>query len=102
MNRQTSIRRAAVAAADKAEANGVKLSLLKANLDPGETTVALAAVPALVVLVVPGVITGQPASPVLVVLVGMEEVIRRMVANDHVIRRYTTLAQRLVETEDLV
>ena len=34
---------AAVAAADKAEANGVTLSLLKANLDPGATTVALAA-----------------------------------------------------------
>ena len=34
---------AAVAAADKAEANEVTLSLLKANLDPGETTVALAA-----------------------------------------------------------
>jgi exodeoxyribonuclease V alpha subunit len=37
-----------------------------------------------------------------VVLVGTEEIIRRMVKNDHVVRRYTTLAQRLVETEDLV
>ncbi|MBQ3811883.1 MAG: InlB B-repeat-containing protein, partial [Kiritimatiellae bacterium] len=34
---------AAVTAADKAEANEVTLSLLKANLDPGATTVALAA-----------------------------------------------------------
>ncbi len=34
-------------------------------------TVALAAVPALVVLIVPGVITGQPAPAVLVVLVGI-------------------------------
>ena len=34
----------------------------------------------------------------LVVLVGTEEVIRRMVENDHVIRRCTTLARRLIET----
>ena len=33
----------------------------------------------------------------LVVLVGTEEVIRRMVENDHVARRYTTLALRLKE-----
>ena len=33
----------------------------------------------------------------LVVLVGSEDVIRRMVANDHVARRYTTLALRLRE-----
>ena len=38
----------------------------------------------------------------LVVLVGTEEVIRRMVANDHVVRRYTTLSQRLIETRELV
>ena len=38
----------------------------------------------------------------LVVLVGAEEVIRRMVENDHVARRYTTLARRLVETRELV
>ena len=38
----------------------------------------------------------------LVVLVGTEEVIRRMVANDHVVRRYTTLARRLVETRELI
>ena len=38
----------------------------------------------------------------LVVLVGTEEVIRRMVENDHVIRRYTTLARRLVETGVLI
>ena len=38
----------------------------------------------------------------LVVLVGTEDVIRRMVENDHVIRRYTTLARRLVETGELV
>ena len=35
----------------------------------------------------------------LVVLVGSEEVIRRMVENDHVARRYTTLAFRLQETD---
>ena len=38
----------------------------------------------------------------LVVLVGTEEVIRRMVENDHVVRRYTTLAQRLIETGELI
>ena len=38
----------------------------------------------------------------LVVLVGREEIIRRMVENDHVARRYTTLALRLRETEDAV
>ena len=37
----------------------------------------------------------------LVVLVGSEEVIRRMVENDHVARRYTTLALRLKETGEL-
>ena len=37
----------------------------------------------------------------LVVLVGTEEVIRRMVGNDHVVRRYTTLSRRLKETKDL-
>ncbi len=37
----------------------------------------------------------------LVVLVGSEEIIRRMVENDHVARRYTTLALRLQETEAL-
>ena len=35
----------------------------------------------------------------LVVLVDSEDVIRRMVENDHVARRYTTLAPRLQETE---
>ena len=35
----------------------------------------------------------------LVVLVGSEDVIRRMVENDHVARRYTTLACRLQETD---
>ncbi len=44
------------------------VSLFLAAIAP---TVALAAVPALVVLVVPGVITGEPAAPVLVVLVGV-------------------------------
>ena len=34
----------------------------------------------------------------LVVLVGQEEVIRRMTENDHILKRYTTLAQRLKET----
>ena len=38
----------------------------------------------------------------LVVLVGMESVIRRMVENDHVIRRDTTLARRLIDTGELV
>ncbi len=38
----------------------------------------------------------------LVVLVGTEQIIRRMVENDHVIRRYTTLAARLVESRELV
>ena len=33
----------------------------------------------------------------MVVLVGREDVIRRMVENDHVARRYTTLALRLAE-----
>ena len=37
----------------------------------------------------------------LVVLVGNEDVIRRMVENDHVAKRYTTLALRLQETEAL-
>ena len=37
----------------------------------------------------------------LVVLVGTEEVIRRMVENDHVVRRYTTLARRLVDAREL-
>ena len=36
----------------------------------------------------------------LVVLVGVEEVIRRMVENNHVARRYTTLARRLVESRE--
>ncbi|WP_146240198.1 DUF3488 and transglutaminase-like domain-containing protein [Curtobacterium sp. MCSS17_008] len=44
------------------------VSLFLAAIAP---TVALAAVPALVVLIVPGVVTGEPASPVLVVLVGV-------------------------------
>ena len=38
----------------------------------------------------------------LVVLVGQEEVIRQMVNNNHVLRRYTALAQRLRETEAYV
>ena len=38
----------------------------------------------------------------LVVLVGSEDVIRRMVENDHEVRRFTTLARRLIETRDLV
>ena len=37
----------------------------------------------------------------LVVLVGSEDVIRRMVENDHVARRYTTLAVRLQESESV-
>ena len=38
----------------------------------------------------------------LVVLVGTEDVIRRMVENDHVVRRHTALARRLIETGELV
>jgi exodeoxyribonuclease V alpha subunit len=34
----------------------------------------------------------------LVVLTGSEEIIRRMVENNHVARRYTTLTLRLAET----
>ncbi len=37
----------------------------------------------------------------LVVLVGTEQVIRRMVENDHVVRRYTTLAERLIATREI-
>ena len=37
----------------------------------------------------------------LVVLVGTEAVIRRMVENNHVVRRYTTLSRRLTETREL-
>jgi exodeoxyribonuclease V alpha subunit len=36
----------------------------------------------------------------LVVLVGSEEIIRRMVENNHVARRYTTLARRLLESRE--
>jgi exodeoxyribonuclease V alpha subunit len=38
----------------------------------------------------------------MVVLVGSEDIIRRMVENDHVVRRYTTLAERLIGTRELV
>ncbi len=38
----------------------------------------------------------------LVVLVGTEQVIRRMVENDHVVRRCTTLAMRLIESRELI
>ncbi len=38
----------------------------------------------------------------LVVLVGREEIVRLMVENDHVLRRYTTLAQRLTHVETLI
>ena len=38
----------------------------------------------------------------LVVLVGQEEIIRRMVENNHTLRRYTALAQRLMEAGDLI
>ena len=37
----------------------------------------------------------------MVVLVGSREMIRRMVENDHEIRRYTTLAQRLREAGEI-
>ena len=38
----------------------------------------------------------------LVVLVGREEVVRAMVENDHILRRYTTLAQRLTALAGLL
>ena len=38
----------------------------------------------------------------LVVLVGREEVVRQMVENDHILKRYTTLTQRLVSAEALL
>lgn len=38
----------------------------------------------------------------LVVLVGTEQIIRRMVENDHVVRRYTTLAMRLIESREMI
>ena len=46
--------------------------------------------------------TAMTRARTLVVLVGREEMIRRMVENDHVVRRYTTLADRLRETAALV
>ena len=38
----------------------------------------------------------------LVVLVGREEIIRLMVENDHILKRYTTLAERLIHTAGLL
>ena len=38
----------------------------------------------------------------LVVLVGREEVVRVMVENDHILKRYTTLAQRLIDMAALL
>jgi len=38
----------------------------------------------------------------LVVLVGREDAVRQMVENDHILRRYTTLAQRLQKTAQLM
>ena len=46
--------------------------------------------------------TAMTRARTLVVLVGREDMIRRMVENDHVIRRYTTLTDRLRETAALV
>ena len=46
--------------------------------------------------------TAMTRARALVVLVGREEVVRRMVENDHVARRYTTLSYRLRETAKLV
>ena len=37
----------------------------------------------------------------LVVLVGQEEIIQRMVENNYVLRRYTALSQRLTEAQEL-
>ena len=39
--------------------------------------------------------TAMTRARTLVVLVGREEIIRQMVENDHILRRYTTLAERL-------
>ena len=41
--------------------------------------------------------TAMTRAKSMVVLVGSEEIIRRMVENNHVARRYTTLALRLAE-----
>ena len=38
----------------------------------------------------------------LVVLVGREDVIAQMVANNHVVKRYTTLKDRLIQSSQLV
>ena len=38
----------------------------------------------------------------MVVLVGREEIIRQMTENDHEVRRFTTLARRLIETESMM
>lgn len=46
--------------------------------------------------------TAMTRARTLVVLVGREEIIRRMVENDRVVRRYTTLAERLRASADLV
>ena len=46
--------------------------------------------------------TAMTRAKALVVLVGREEIIRRMVENDHVFRRYSTLSDRLRETANLV
>lgn len=41
--------------------------------------------------------TAMTRARTLVVLVGREEVIRQMVENDYILRRYTTLTERLTE-----
>ena len=45
--------------------------------------------------IVQGAVTAAGEFGAEVVLVGREEVVRLMVENDHVLRRYTTLSERL-------
>ena len=67
--------------------------------------------PVVVMPVVPGppmlltrnlLYTAMTRARSLVVLAGREEIIQRMVENDHEIRRYTALAQRLREIEEMI
>ena len=46
--------------------------------------------------------TALTRARMLVVLVGREEIVRQMVENDHILRRYTTLTERLRQTAALI
>jgi len=46
--------------------------------------------------------TALTRAKTLVVLVGREEIVRQMVENDHILKRYTALAQRLAQTASLL